>query len=263
MQALTLLQTIYDTSTSERRCHIHITHDGSDEIREYLVNWLYTLGARQLDPERIRVTLSKTSLPKRMWAQYKTCASARLMLAEEHKDVAVAMYIDGDARVQHDVSQLEALASSFNQTQWCGMTQENEIATGWYVDKRPGSRFYKPYGLNSGVMLLNLTRWRQTNFTAFALSYDPGPKCCGDQDTLNVYFESHRDEMYVLPCTWNRRTFSHCPTAIRDASIIHGSRGVLNNPGSIMFQQLYSLCMKKRTFWSTHQNQVRTPTAPR
>ena len=64
-------------------------------------------------------------------------------------------------------------------------------------------------GLNSGVMLMNLTRIRASNFTTCIDEYYKfyGDRLrLGDQDLLNVYFHFHNRELYFIitkTCLYN------------------------------------------------------------
>ena len=70
--------------------------------------------------------------------------------------------------------------------------------------------YYGERGLNAGVMLADLARMRNNNFSAdrddiIATWGVKGALPWGDQDVLNVYLSGHRDQAYVLPCKFNVR----------------------------------------------------------
>jgi lipopolysaccharide biosynthesis glycosyltransferase len=256
--AQVVIRSIYETSTSagEGRCaHVHVTHDGGSAVRKALLEPVRAMLRRGvLDGRRLRVTDSVTTGPERMKLDFKPCATARLFLGSEHPEVGTALYVDTDVYVQQDLSKLVALAGKFNGTQWCGMVAEAEAGANqnWYANSayrknmKPHERWFHPRGLNSGVMLLDLARWRETGFEAFAKAYrQEGPQgaCCGDQDILNAYFEDHRDEMYVLPCKWNVRTDSACLSQLSGAAIVHGSRGALHKASSSRRRQQVPFAM--------------------
>ena len=127
----------------------------------------------------------------------------------------------------------------FNASQWAGFAAEGgEWYTRWqhiYRLRDPTSRrrtpptpYYEPTGLNSGIFLFNVTRWRRSAFdTAHVRAAHAADfyKRLGDQDILNAYFHSRREEVAVLPCRWNRRVDSECngPRYVDDG-IYHGSR---------------------------------------
>ena len=64
-------------------------------------------------------------------------------------------------------------------------------------------------GLNSGVMLMNLTRIRQLDWEKYILDiyHDYNTQLAlGDQDILNIFFHFHPELLYLYPCNNNYRT---------------------------------------------------------
>jgi lipopolysaccharide biosynthesis glycosyltransferase len=234
--AMALIRSVYYTSTSRRRAHVHVTHDGGQAVQTHLVNPIQQLlQFGVLDPQRLRVTHSVTSIQdEHLLDSFKRCSTARLGLAREHLDIDSGIYLDSDMSVNTDLEQLLSVFQDFNDTQWCGCVAEVEEGTGrtdnWYSGKlKDQDWWFRPHGLNAGMMLLNLTRWRATDFTKFSMDFDPATValdgCCGDQDTINAYFQQHRDQMYVLPCGWNARDDSGCA----EYGILHGNKRAFHN----------------------------------
>ncbi|KAH6941345.1 hypothetical protein HPB50_016680 [Hyalomma asiaticum] len=73
-------------------------------------------------------------------------------------------------------------------------------------------RYFEHEGINSGVMLMNLTRMRQ-----FGWEERLGPLLqrysrdisWGDQDLLNILFSAHPERLQLFSCRWNYRP-DHC-----------------------------------------------------
>ena len=64
-------------------------------------------------------------------------------------------------------------------------------------------------GINSGVILMNLTRLRHFNLEQLSFEYYVKYKSeirAGDQDILNAMFHFHSEKLYVLPCHYNYRS---------------------------------------------------------
>ena len=64
-------------------------------------------------------------------------------------------------------------------------------------------------GINSGVILMNLTRLRHFNLEQLSFEYYVKYKSgirVGDQDILNAMFHFHSEKLYVLPCHYNYRS---------------------------------------------------------
>merc|ERR1719235_1479660 len=88
--------------------------------------------------------------------------------------------------------------------------------------------FYQPYGLNSGILLLQLDRIRKSGMlsemTQTATKYDKEAFPLADQDFYNAYAFNHPERVFVLPCSWNVRTDSLCYVSdTNPVHLFHGS----------------------------------------
>lgn len=80
------------------------------------------------------------------------------------KDVDSLLYVDTDVLFLRPVDDIWKLLRQFNATQLAAMAPEHEIPKiGWY-SRFARHPFYGSAGVNSGVMLMNLTRIRSTQF---------------------------------------------------------------------------------------------------
>ena len=77
----------------------------------------------------------------------------------------------------------------------------------WYRSTSIGQniKYFQPFGLNSGVILFNTTRWRQMKKTNAFSNFDIKKYFLSDQDVFNIYFQTHRDEIKILPMSYNFR----------------------------------------------------------
>nr|XP_020023902.1 glucoside xylosyltransferase 2 isoform X3 [Castor canadensis] len=95
---------------------------------------------------------------------FKPCAAQRLFLPVILKDVDSLLYVDTDVLFLRPVDDIWKLLRRFNSTQLAAMAPEHEIPKiGWY-SRFARHPFYGTAGVNSGVMLMNLTRIRSTQF---------------------------------------------------------------------------------------------------
>lgn len=236
--ALALARSLYEHSPRDRLLHLHILHDGSNEIATYLVEPL-TRMTHYIDGNHVRLFFHVLHVPEQMKTQFKVCATARLMVARAFPTLASAVYIDSDAYVTGNLFDLADLMQHWTATQWMGMAQESEDFSGYYA-RKDKAWSWRPQGLNSGVFVTNLTRWRQRKFTEYALSYDwdKQPSHLGDQDLFNLYFQQHRSEMALLPCNWNIRTDSHCNLNSTARGVYHGNRARFWTGGSGLWASL-------------------------
>ena len=269
MHKLTLhaIRSIYETSTSiakshhrfhhadaHTRAHIHITHDDSIEVHAYLLHPLLEMlhvSNKVLSSSRMRITHSVTTMSEEMKYMFGKCAAARLTLPDDHPDINLAMYVDSDVLVNKDLRPLlKSTFARFNSSQWAGFAEESYSSPNWYTQKKSNIPFYKPYGLNSGVMVVSLNGWREAlkrtkdmqDTTSWCLRNLQNCQLF-DQDIINTYFEKHRDELYVLPCHWNYRdpvsmgcsadgsvaNSTSSGTILEDMIIVHGNRRIFRS----------------------------------
>jgi len=91
------------------------------------------------------------------------------------KDVDSLLYVDTDVLFLRPIDDIWHILKEFNSTQLAAMAPEHEIPKiGWY-SRFARHPYYGTTGVNSGVMLMNLTRIRNTQFrvrrnTAVALA---------------------------------------------------------------------------------------------
>lgn len=117
------------------------------------------------------------------------------------KDIDSVLYIDTDALFLSPVDSLWSHFAQFNATQMVGLAAEHlDASAGWYnrYAKHP---YYGELGVNSGVMLMNLTRlrdfrWEQSILPLFEQYKDK--IVWGDQDLINILFHEHPGEWNLI-----------------------------------------------------------------
>ncbi|KAL1511151.1 hypothetical protein AB1Y20_005969 [Prymnesium parvum] len=229
--ALGLIRSLYaGLRRHPRTLHLHLLHDGGPAAARLaqLVRRALALGL--LSPSRLRFSASPTSLPARWRSAFALCSFARLSIAAEFPRLDHAIYIDADAYVLGDIREaFDATFAAFGAAQWAAVALESERGSNYYhsyLRQHPeaAEHVFTPQGLNAGVLMMNLTRLRATDFTSFAFNFS-GRMPMGDQDVINSYFARRREEVYLLPCQLNRRPDSNCPDAAwKEPAILHGNR---------------------------------------
>ncbi|XP_068598828.1 glucoside xylosyltransferase 2 [Brachionichthys hirsutus] len=190
---------------------------------------------------------------------FKPCAAQRLFLPVILKDVDSLLYVDTDVLFLRPVDDIWRLLKSFNSTQLAAMAPEHEVPKiGWY-SRFARHPFYGVTGVNSGVMLMNLTRIRGTMFKnsmiPSSLSWEDllhplyqkykNHITWGDQDLLNIIFHYNPECLFIFPCQWNYRPDhcmygSNCKGAEDEGvSILHGNRGVYHDDKQPAFRAVY------------------------
>ena len=179
--------------------------------------------------------------------QFGRCASSKLWIHDILIDVELAIVLDVDTLFLENPSHLwDSFFNStvFNQTVIYGAASEgNQPPYGIYFQNKEvwgelGDMKAGLYGVNSGVLLVNLTRARQVNMTSkWSEIYYHVPSYSRfqffDQDLLNIYLHLHPDRFYALPCKWNQRAHltdpgDTCPdlTLPINGGLLHGNRKI-------------------------------------
>ncbi|XP_072856572.2 glucoside xylosyltransferase 1 isoform X2 [Pogona vitticeps] len=213
--------------------------------------------------EKFNYTLYPISFPTENAAEwkklFKPCASQRLFLPLILSDVDSLLYVDTDILFLRPVDDIWSFLKKFNSSQIAAMAPEHEEPRiGWY-NRFARHPYYGNTGINSGVMLMNMTRMRRKYFkndmTTVRLRWEeilmPLLKkyklniTWGDQDLLNIMFFHNPESLFVFPCQWNYRPDhciygSNCQQAEKDGIfILHGNRGVYHDDKQPAFRAVY------------------------
>ncbi|XP_074030303.1 glucoside xylosyltransferase 1 [Leptinotarsa decemlineata] len=179
---------------------------------------------------------------------FKPCAAQRLFLPNLLENVDSILYMDTDTLFLTPVETIWEHFSKFNSSQMAALAPEHEDPNvGWYnrFAKHP---YYGKLGVNSGVMLMNLTRMRAFRWKEYVVPIYKKYKLkitWGDQDIINIIFHYHPDKLYVYSCRFNYRP-DHCmyssvckPAETQGVAVIHGSRGYFHSEKQPSFQAVY------------------------
>ncbi|KAJ3642251.1 hypothetical protein Zmor_025053 [Zophobas morio] len=179
---------------------------------------------------------------------FKPCAAQRLFLPNILKDVDSVLYMDTDTLFLTPVESIWTYFHKMNSSQMAALAPEHEDPNvGWYnrFAKHP---FYGKLGVNSGVMLMNLTRMRAFQWSEYVVPIYRKYKLkitWGDQDIINIIFHYHPGKLYLYSCRYNFRP-DHCmymsvckPAEKYGVAVIHGSRGFFHSEKQPVFQAIY------------------------
>jgi UDP-xylose:glucoside alpha-1,3-xylosyltransferase len=176
---------------------------------------------------------------KQKWENmFKRCSTQKLFVANILKDIDAAVYVDADTLFLSPPSDIFRQLEKFSEKQIMGMVY-NSFKKDSFYPKSAKTPFYGEFGLNAGVVLMNLTRMRQLEVETKILDIvkqDNSTFTYADQCILNAYFKFHPSELYELPCEYNFRT-DFCfelkcllPEGIK---ILHGTSGIFKNQASV------------------------------
>uniref|UniRef100_A0A3P8N7F9 Glucoside xylosyltransferase 1 n=1 Tax=Astatotilapia calliptera TaxID=8154 RepID=A0A3P8N7F9_ASTCA len=223
---------------SKKPLHFYIFAE--DELHKSFRNTLESW------PRRVRARFNSSIYPitfpkenAREWKKlFKPCASQRLFLP--------------------------LILKEFNSRQLAAMAPEHEEPRiGWY-NRFARHPYYGKTGINSGVMLMNMTRLREKFFkndmTTVTLKWEEMLMpllqkyklniTWGDQDLLNIIFHHNPESLYMFPCQWNYRPDhciygSNCQQAEQEGVfILHGNRGVYHDDKQPAFRAVYEAIQK-------------------
>ena len=129
------------------------------------------------------------------------CSEAKLSLYRVVDDV---LWIDLDTVIVGDITSLSVNLNGA----WAAACPESidSYKANWYKSRHSsiGNEYVKPNGINTGVMYFNTTAWRAARRAARDLVLKKDYSL-PDQDTFNVYFSKHPDELALLPMQFNYR----------------------------------------------------------
>lgn len=256
-ETLTMVKSALLFSLKKIKFHIFAEDPLAQQFEERLNQWPRSISAKfQYRIYPISFSVGNADEWKKL---FKPCAAQRLFLPVILKDVDSLLYVDTDVLFLRPMDDIWNLLKSFNGTQLAAMAPEHEVPKiGWY-SRFARHPFYGVTGVNSGVMLMNLTRIRSTLFKnsmiPSGLSWDDllhplyqkykNHITWGDQDLLNIIFHYNPERLFIFPCQWNYRPDhcmygSNCKGAEEEGvSILHGNRGVYHDDKQPAFKVVY------------------------
>ncbi|XP_058623788.1 glucoside xylosyltransferase 1 isoform X2 [Onychostoma macrolepis] len=252
-ETLTMLKSAVLFSHRHLHFHIFAEDDLHAGFRQALESW----------PQRFRSRLDYSIYPinfpsdnAREWKRlFKPCASQRLFLPQ----VDSVLYVDTDVLFLRPAEDVWSFLSRFNGSQLAAMAPEHEEPRiGWY-NRFARHPYYGKTGVNSGVMLMNMTRIRDKHFKNDLAAVDLKWAdllmpllhkyklniTWGDQDLLNIIFHHNPESLLLIECHWNYRPDhciygSNCISAEQNGVyVLHGNRGVYHDDKQPAFRAVY------------------------
>ncbi|XP_046984397.1 glucoside xylosyltransferase 1 isoform X1 [Schistocerca americana] len=194
---------------------------------------------------------------------FKPCAAQRLFLPTVLSHIDALLYVDTDTLFLGPLEDVWRHFELMNSSQIAALTPEHEDPnTGWY-NRFARHPYYGKLGVNSGVMLMNLTRMRTFRWTDYVVPIYKEYKLkitWGDQDIINIIFHFHPDKLYVYPCRYNYRPdhcmyMSVCHSADKEGvAVLHGSRGSFHSEKQPPFHALYTAMEEYQLGTDPHTN---------
>ncbi|XP_042145118.1 glucoside xylosyltransferase 1-like [Ixodes scapularis] len=167
---------------------------------------------------------------------FKPCATQRLFLPDMLPMEDAVLYVDADALFLNPVENIWEVFEKMNDSHLMALVHEIEDeANNWYKleAKHP---FVPPFGVNAGVMAMNLTRMRNFHWVSRMgplLGEYEDRIFLGDQDLVNIMFSAHPDKLFLMTCRWNYRQENcvfHSSCSGETPALVHGSRNCFTDP---------------------------------
>ncbi|EEC08312.1 glycosyltransferase domain-containing protein, putative, partial [Ixodes scapularis] len=205
--------------------------------------------------QRVTYSLRLVEFPKKSphnWKElFGPCASQRLFLPSMLSEEDAVLYVDSDIVFFRPVEELWSIFDNMDDMQLAGLAPDVEDYNGSVYMHNWKTRYYGRYGLNSGVILMNLTRMRayglESIVTNLMNKYHSVMKL-PDQDLLNMVFHDDPGRLYELPCRWDVlppdcRAPASCLG--QTAASLHGTDQFFVFPGREPAYHAVFLAMKK------------------
>ncbi|KOB64239.1 putative GLT8D3 protein, partial [Operophtera brumata] len=240
------------------RVHVHFVIFADDVLWVKLIETLTNF--KVVTNNQLGYELHKINFPephKEFWLNlFRKCAAQRLFLPDRLKSCGhtsqgstplryqlwhwrmttrmcrdAMIYVDIDTLFLGPVEELWAHFSRFNSSQISAMALEDDNPNVSWYPRFASHPFYGKYGLNSGVMLMNLTRMRDFGWV--------------DYDIINIIFYYQSRAVLVLSCRYNYRQ-DQCmygdacgDAAAHGVFLLHGSRRAFHGDAQPAFQAVY------------------------
>jgi len=216
-------------------------------FEETLKDWKVSLN-QTVDYEIHEVSFPSNSGDE--WRKlFKPCASQRLFLPSVLPHIDSVLYVDTDVLFLSPLEEVWSHFGKMNSSQFAGLAPEHEDPnTGWY-NRFARHPYYGELGINSGVMLMNLTRMRMFHWEDYLLPVLKEFKLkitWGDQDIINIIFHYHPECVYLYGCDYNYRSdhcmyMSVCAEAEKSGvKVLHGSRGTFHSQRQPTFKAVFT-----------------------
>ncbi|CAN8028470.1 unnamed protein product, partial [Ixodes persulcatus] len=256
---MTSLKSAIAFSRAPLRLILYADLDNIKRLQDRIMQWPASVFNRITYDLRL-VTFPKEDFER--WKQlFRPCSTQRLFLPDILPNDDVVLYVDSDTLFLHPVEDLLEVFEEMNERHLMAVVHEiEEEATNWY-HQHGKTPYIPPFGVNAGVMLINLTRMRNFGWVSRMVSlldeYEDR-LMLGDQDLVNILFSVHPDRLFRMTCRWNYRqatcTF-HASCSGQTPALLHANRGRFMAPNwAPAFSAIHSVMRKYELGTSLERN---------
>lgn len=245
-EALMMMKSAALATRARLTFHAFVDDTIRPQIAERVAAWPEEVKGR-LSLKLYPISYPGVAEPEKWKALFKPCATQRLFMPYLVEGTDRALYVDTDILFLRPPEDIWAFFAEFNERQLAALAPETESPGGSWYKRFAKHPYYPPYGMNSGVMLMDFARmrarrWRE-RMVEYRAQYTSVP--WGDQDLINIYFHDSPEELSVFPCDFNYRPDhcqygSECRSAeLSGASILHGNRGAFHTGKTPAYKAVY------------------------
>lgn len=261
-----MVKTVAMYANSKSTYFIHLFVDSAMQLNLSNRNSLSSL------KPNVHVLFHKADTEGDLPQRFRMCATERLHLPKKMLDLDAVIYVDTDTLWQVDPAEMWKFFSHFKSRQSLGVALAQEAAVP--RSENPDSLENRPFlvdgkwgvnGLQSGVMMWNLTRARQfqegEKFVNTVL-HPPFELALPDQDALNIYANKEPSRVFLLPCAYNLRSTSRCietPAADKPA-IVHGNMGLFHQLNACVGNRPLRAMFDAALSWQASEPRPKWPT---
>ncbi|CAH1775591.1 unnamed protein product [Owenia fusiformis] len=226
-------------------------HIFTDEHRDAFIS-MFSSWPRNIQ-QKFNYTIYNITFPNGTsdeWKQlFRPCACQRLFIPNILKDKELLLYMDTDTVTLKSLDGLWRYFKTFNSSHLAALTLEDEVEDiSWYKENAKFP-YYGKLAVNTGVMMMNLTRMREWDWVSHIVGIHKQWKdkiMWGDQDLINILFHFNPEKVLIIPCNWNFKR-DHCKHGSNckraedyGAAIIHGNGHTFINDDQPSFKAVFN-----------------------
>uniref|UniRef100_A0A147BBX0 UDP-D-xylose:beta-D-glucoside alpha-1,3-D-xylosyltransferase n=1 Tax=Ixodes ricinus TaxID=34613 RepID=A0A147BBX0_IXORI len=221
-------------SRAPLRLILYADVDNIKSLQDRIMQWPASFLAR------ITYDLRLVAFPSKnfeKWKKlYEPCSTQRLFLPAILPDEDVVLYVDGDTLFLNPVEELWDVFGKMNESQLIAQAHASEDDSNSWYKLKAKVPYIPPFGVNTGVMPMNLTRMRNFGWVSrmeLLLEEYEDQISLGDQDLVNILFSFHPDRLFLMTCRWNyrqRNCIFHASCSGETPALLHGNGDCATDP---------------------------------
>ncbi|KAL1481228.1 hypothetical protein MTO96_034593 [Rhipicephalus appendiculatus] len=204
--ALVAIKSAIAYSTSPLRLIILADKQNEAQLKKQVESWPTSI------KKRVHAQLKPVPPPTDPDRALEECVAQQLYLPSMLHDIDAILYVGTEIVFVHPVEDIWRMFYSMNDQEMVGMAPETESINRNLYLERFLQPFVEPFGVNSHLLLMNLTRMRAFEFERRLNETTPdltNVTTSEVEDALNIFFARNPEGIFTFTCRWNYRA-EHC-----------------------------------------------------